>query len=364
MSIDVCPNCFTYPTLKHFIEENGEEGDCPTCGTQNVKLVDASLLLEPCRPLMDLYEVAEFGQHYWYDKEDDTVIADEMENLADILQNEWELISEQVKWEDVEIIVANVKEDYDDTSYYSSKYLFERTSSDEFSKLEQHLRHKRRFFPDPNDYDFVNIEQVAGPFLEGYVWYTENSTWFRARNHGRKIPKTPYGPKEIGAPKPELVLKGQRGNPAGISYLYLSSDEPTVLAEVRADTGDYITVGSFTVPADLRIIDFTRVYGEIDPFSFPDADALKHHLEERHLLVHFASVLSKPVHPDEHELEYVVTQYLTEYILSKGYDGIKFQSSIADGSNLVLFDTNVPSSSSRLVHIHKSRTILGIEYMD
>jgi hypothetical protein len=126
-----------------------------------------------------------------------------------------------------------------------------------------------------------------------------------------------------------------RANPAGIAYLYLASDIPTVIAEVRAVPGDYLSVGQFAVARDLNIIDLSVKLTELDPFLYPD---LKSEIVRRGLLREFGNSLAKPVRDEDHEVDYVITQYLAEYILHNGYDGIAFRSSMANGSNLVLFE--------------------------
>ncbi|NOR46011.1 MAG: RES domain-containing protein [Candidatus Delongbacteria bacterium] len=48
--------------------------------------------------------------------------------------------------------------------------------------------------------------------------------------------------------------------------------------------------------------------------------------------------LSRPVNPNDINLEYLPSQYLCEFIKQVGYDGIIYKSSLSKGSNYVIFN--------------------------
>jgi hypothetical protein len=50
--------------------------------------------------------------------------------------------------------------------------------------------------------------------------------------------------------------------------------------------------------------------------------------------------LTKPVDPELTDIEYLPTQFLTEFIKNQGYDSITFKSSLIEGTNTVLFNIN------------------------
>lgn len=58
---------------------------------------------------------------------------------------------------------------------------------------------------------------------------------------------------EMGAP-PAHLRKAGRVNPEGIGVLYLTSDEQTALSEVRAGTFDYVTIGTFQLKKEIRVL--------------------------------------------------------------------------------------------------------------
>ena len=45
-----------------------------------------------------------------------------------------------------------------------------------------------------------------------------------------------------------------RANPKGIPYLYITTDEKTILYETRATYLDYVTIGTLNLIEDLKII--------------------------------------------------------------------------------------------------------------
>lgn len=53
------------------------------------------------------------------------------------------------------------------------------------------------------------------------------------------------------------------------------------------------------------------------------------------------NAFSRPVTPHEHTADYVPTQVLAECFRSEGLDGIRYKSSVGDGTNIVFFDLNV-----------------------
>ncbi|MGV8691733.1 hypothetical protein ACV35Z_37515, partial [Pseudomonas aeruginosa] len=70
------------------------------------------------------------------------------------------------------------------------------------------------------------------------------------------------------------------------------------------------------------------------------------------LLELFSAELSKPVRPENGNLEYIPTQFLCEFIKSEAkFDGLIFNSSFGDGKNYVFFDgaTLTPSQPQKYV---------------
>jgi len=133
---------------------------------------------------------------------------------------------------------------------------------------------------------------------------------------------------EIGAPPPSKATPG-RLNRDGVSFLYLSTDQPTAAAEVRPHPGHYVSIGAFRCLQDIRIADF----GAIDIAVFSSSDA---RLDSFHLGHTISREISLPITPEERH-KYSVTQLLADIIRKQGYDGIRFPSSVASGANICIF---------------------------
>src|ERR1043165_3488290 len=167
----VCPECFESQHLQDYIKSAGEDGDCPTCGTQGTRIIDAGELADLFKPLSKYYQVAEAGEHYIYDSEDDCAIGgDEGEPLDQLLQDEWPIFSDSLEPEDIRGILQEVWPDYDETSMYASDDLWYTSPDEDFQSLAERLMHERRFFskehaPEPG---LTSIETLLGHRLDDY----------------------------------------------------------------------------------------------------------------------------------------------------------------------------------------------------
>lgn len=139
----------------------------------------------------------------------------------------------------------------------------------------------------------------------------------------------PYRSESINAPLPVRAQAG-RMNRMGVSFLYLSTDRETALAEIRPHPGQYISVGKFIVSQDLRIADFRSM----DIYKFYHTDK---ELDQFVLIKSIDHLFSMPVPPNELN-RYTITQLFADVIRQIGYDGIAFKSSVGSGSNLTVFD--------------------------
>jgi len=67
------------------------------------------------------------------------------------------------------------------------------------------------------------------------------------------------------------------------------------------------------------------------------------------MLEYLSELLSIPINPEEADIEYLPTQYLTEIIRNKGYGGMLFISAMGPGKNLVLFSPVIARATGRKV---------------
>ena len=160
-------------------------------------------------------------------------------------------------------------------------------------------------------------------------------------------------PAQLRAPPPELARAG-RMNPAGISYLYLATDEKTALSEIRPKAGSTAVVAEFSLTKDLCLLDLTDLSIGAD-----DAEDIKLVMQ---FLKEFSQSINKPVDMDGAEhIDYVPSQIVCEYFAQahlmggqKNPDaqeetwdrinGIIYGSTIrAAGVNVVLFPRFIPT---------------------
>lgn len=145
---------------------------------------------------------------------------------------------------------------------------------------------------------------------------------------GSKLKSMPYQAAGLGAPPPPLAKAG-RLNRAGVSFLYLASDEDTAALEVRPHPGHEISIGQFRLTRPINIAKFDV---EIDRFADSDAQ-----LELFTFLVAANRAMSVPIVPEQAD-RYSMTQILAETARLRGFDGVEYSSALGGGRNLCIFD--------------------------
>lgn len=149
---------------------------------------------------------------------------------------------------------------------------------------------------------------------------------------------------------PASLAKAGRANPAGISYLYIAESVDTTLYETRAGLYDYVAIGEFTVRKAISVINLREPH-LYDPVQLADNDKLKDFMLNLPFLSILEKELSKPLRRSDNELDYLPTQYLSEFIKSLGYDGIEYRSSLNPrGYNLAVFHPNSLECTKAYVH--------------
>jgi len=166
-------------------------------------------------------------------------------------------------------------------------------------------------------------------------------------------------PIERMKPLADSALEG-RANPKGIPCLYVATDKETAMSEVRPWLGTIISIGQFKVMRDLKVLDFSVEHGVNhnlglyfrEPTEEEKVDAVWRDID---------NAFSEPTQASDSKSDYAPTQIISEYIKSKGYDGIAYKSSLAEGHNLALFDIGSAEVAERT--IYKASTIkFGFEH--
>lgn len=175
---------------------------------------------------------------------------------------------------------------------------------------------------------------------------------YEEKNGELRVVSGPLPPKELMAPPPKKA-KDARINPRGISYLYLSNNVETAILEVRPWIGQKISVGYFEIKNELKCVDTSRdkkgtffYLGKGKPKLTPDE-------KEEYVWGGINNSFSRPIRSEDETINYIPTQYLSEFFKTNGYDGIIYKSALTEkGYNIVLFDPkNVLLKGARVFQI-------------
>jgi uncharacterized protein YrzB (UPF0473 family) len=201
-----------------------------------------------------------------------------------------------------------------------------------WSDLVNNLRYKYRFFLESKLLDDI------GHIVQKHVVDVEShSVFYRARifkpggNHQGKEPFWGYDAENSFINKNPDSIEDGRANPYAIAYLYVAETVDTACAEVRPYLDDYISVAEIQNAEPLKIIDLTGINLGVT-FDYGISAT-----EEEYLSFLIVSSFSQPV--KNRGSNYLITQYISEYIKKLGFDGIKFKSSLnKNGVNLTIFN--------------------------
>ena len=153
----------------------------------------------------------------------------------------------------------------------------------------------------------------------------------------------PFSPERM-KPLPHSATEG-RVNPKGIPCLYLASKADTAMSEVRPWRGAIISIGTFETTRDLTLVDCTKKIAgppRVIIGLAPQA-ATPERLESENWLG-IAHAFAVPVTEADNKAQYAPTQILAEVFKAQGFDGLKYQSLLADdvdcGFSYALFNLN------------------------
>jgi len=224
------------------------------------------------------------------------------------------------------------------------------------------VHRKNRYILDDESLDFLNslIETCsdrerkieAGAILwraqNGHSWYPyyQEDPETKEEVHVDDFP-SPF-PEERMKPLANSAVEG-RANPKGIPYLYVATDKYTAMSEVRPWLGAIISIAQIKIERNLKVLDFSVEHGEKHNFSLYFKEPTS---EEKTKAVwrDIDNAFSEPTQDSDMKSDYAPTQIISEYVKSKGYDGIAYKSSLAEGHNVALFDIDSASVVHRTVY--------------
>ena len=319
--MNCCIHCFTDSQLCKMIEKRGLIGDCNFCESKNVNVYpigEESDLTDLLAGVLELYEKADEGSPIW-----------------DVLCKDWNIFSGTP--EIVKLLVEAVCSTLiaSDCDKYTSNVCIPRQTIEEFGifggldwlAFSETIKSRNRFHS-----GYFNAGLFASFLSYPVKNYPAGTILMRARistdNKGFSI-------TEMGAP-PRGRRSAGRINPEGIGVLYLASDRDTVLNEVRASAFDYVTIGHFKSLRDIRVVDLSGMH-MISPFIYESG--LAQFAANLTVFNDIAKEIAKPLRRSDSPLEYLPTQYITEFIKSQEYDGVQYASTMRTGGyNVAVFD--------------------------
>lgn len=342
-----CVDCFLDQEIIDIIESYKHSGVCEVCGNSDSYICDTNLLSDYFEELLNIYTPVSSL---------DTPVPPEFQiMLKEALYRNWKIFN--LEPDKIQILISNIcQEKYQDTPELfespvtipeanDEKYLTDHSILNNISweDFVNEIKYENRFHLSNN----INLD-ILGSFFEYFVVdYPKGKEFFRARlNKNRHA----YPAEKMSAPPKEKSSAG-RANPKGITVLYLSNDIDTTISESRARKFDYLTIGTFELRNDIRVISF-KTLDNVSPFLLND---ITEYAINKSNLTKISSEIAKPLRRHDSELDYLPTQYLTEYIKAKGYDGIEYNSTInPSGFNLVVFDeSNFACSQTKVYEINE-----------
>lgn len=328
--MNCCINCFESSYLKSIIvNSNSIQGDCDYCKSQNVDIYKASELNLFFRNIIDLYKedthngksiekqiISDFPKKTFTE----TLISSG--NIKSLLQ---EIMKDDLgEYNNILNNPVSLKIDLLGVEETIIKPLS--LSWDNFS---DEIKKKNRF----HFVSALDLEKLKSLFKHFEKEITKGKKFYRARISGSK---SVYKKEDMGNPPAHLAKSG-RANPEGISYLYLAGDLETTLYEVRASLFDYVSVGTFKLDDNIKVVNLSEETYDI--FRQAESETLDELIIHKSFIRKLEEELSKPRRRSDSELDYLPTQYLSELIKSMECDGIEFKSSLnKEGLNLVIFN--------------------------
>lgn len=328
-----CEKCFLDIEIKNVIRSLKKQGKCDICGKNNVHIYDTdtdSQLADMFDDLLDIYTAAgDLPADY---------PPGNLNHLKNELCGRWKIfnidpdlaytvitgICHEKYGEHPEIFDASIgilelnQADYLEEHSIMKNY--------EWEDFVEAIKNNNRFHT-----DYINKE-VLFTFCN-YIKksYKAGATFFRARIcHD----DTGFPIGEMGAPPLGRATAG-RANPSGISCLYLADTVKTALNEIRAGVYDYVAMGKFVLKEDIEVVNLI-VVDEISPFWVDDNKV--HAVNKKHLQK-IGFDIARPLRRHDSTLDYLPTQYISDFIKSKDFAGIEYKSTMNRGGyNLAIFD--------------------------
>ncbi|MHB8065528.1 MAG: RES family NAD+ phosphorylase [Ruminiclostridium sp.] len=338
-----CNKCFSDYELIGAIERLGQKGTCQLCGLSNVYIYDTeknSQLSELFDEFISIYTTANLLPAE-YPKA-------EMNQLKYELLYKWNIFNNIDAKNIYKIITCTCHEKYQQSpelfdnsvgiaEFYDEDYLRKNSllRTNNWDNFVKSVKTQNRFHTNLINLDILErfCSFIRKPYKRGSIFY-----------RGRISPPSGICVEEMGAPPSDKATAG-RANASGISCLYMASDEETTIHEVRAGAFDYVSVGKFQLKENIIVVDL-KFIDQISPFT-EDLGYKEYAINKEHLMK-LNNEMGKALRRSDSDLDYVPTQYISDFIKSiehngqVEYAGLEYNSTMnTEGYNLAIFDPNL-----------------------
>lgn len=231
-------------------------------------------------------------------------------------------------------------------------------SNEEFNRFVENIKNKK--------YNEVYSSSVFSAItslcnVENNVYLKEGTKVFRARivkdddvyqeRKGIRFEEDKIvGYDWCNSKEPPIGISSEgRANCQYSSYFYCSNEPSTAASEVKANIGDFISLASFIIKKDLKIIKLEKK--ELFDGKTPE--------ECYQILI--ANHFSIPVKDSQ---EYMLTQFISDELRKHGIDGICYKSHFTNKDNYVIFNcsmNNIEFISSKIIRLY-SQQLNFIDY--
>ncbi len=321
-----CTDCFSSPYLRQIIHSESEKGECDFCKSKDVSIYSPRELILYFSNILKLYKV---DNHSSYDiisaiEKDFTnkIFSDKIKDKLGLLKS----------------IIEDNKDEFSELLNNKVSSVLENKSIDEANAIHSKWEEFKNEIKNINRFHIkatIDLEKLGNIFFNESFDTTikRGRIFYRSRISN----KNGIAKDDMGKP-PKHLASGGRANPKGISYLYLSDKIKTSVYEARATLFDYVTVADFRLKEEIKILNLREPAN--DPILWAEQEAIHDYLTYIPFINTLQKELALPIRKLDKEIDYLPTQYLSEFIKSIGYEGVKFQSSLhSDGYNLAIFNS-------------------------
>jgi hypothetical protein len=323
-----CVECFKDIHIRNIIEKQGGIGDCDYCSHRDVAVYNLSIIPNSITDiiigLIQIYSVSDLP---------------DAKPLKTALHDDWDIFNAGIATIQTLVIDLCSSVIGSDSDIFTKNVIISQLLDNDFireycvvrglswGQFAESIKYENRFHS-----GVFNADAFASFLSIITKSYSAGTEFYRARiTHNG----SGYTTNEMCMPPKEKRSAG-RINPEGIGVLYLSSDEKTVLNEVRASTFDYVSIGTFKLTKDIRVVNLSGISGT-SPFLY--GGELEKYAANRKVFREIAAEIAKPLRRSDSPIEYLPTQYIAEFIKSQGYNGVEYASTLREGgNNIAVFD--------------------------